>query len=89
MGVKRDRSAIGRGLTRMPETGAVAGLAEIREIARRIADQSHPQRIILFGSCSAGAATERSDVDLLVVMETPEAPLHMAARIAARKGIGS
>ena len=30
-----------------------------------------------------GTATEQSDVDLLVVMETGESPLHTAARIAA------
>lgn len=66
----------------MPETRPTASVEEIREIARCIVGRFHPQKIVLFGSCAAGAATEDSDVDLLVVMETAEAPLHTAARIA-------
>ena len=41
---------------------------EIRELARRIAEEFHPQRIVLFGSRAQGTAGQESDVDLLVIM---------------------
>ncbi|MBI5651516.1 MAG: nucleotidyltransferase domain-containing protein [Chloroflexi bacterium] len=43
----------------------------IRTVAQRIANQFHPEKIILFGSYAYGKPTPASDVDLLVVMETP------------------
>ncbi len=43
----------------------------IRELARRIIEKFHPRRIILFGSYAYGHPRPESDVDLLVVMETP------------------
>lgn len=43
----------------------------IRRMARRIADQFHPERVILFGSYARGDAGPDSDVDLLVVMDVP------------------
>lgn len=43
----------------------------IRNVAQRIADQFYPEKIILFGSYAYGKPTANSDVDLLVVMETP------------------
>lgn len=43
---------------------------DIDAIRDRIADQLHPERIVLFGSCAENRATEDSDVDLLVVMAT-------------------
>jgi len=39
--------------------------------------------VILFGSYAYGQPTEDSDVDLLVVMDMDESPLHVAAGIAA------
>ncbi len=39
-------------------------------MATKIAEQFHPEKIILFGSYARGEATEDSDVDLLVVTET-------------------
>jgi len=39
----------------------------IEEMARKIAERFHPERIILFGSYARGEATENSDLDLLVV----------------------
>jgi len=40
--------------------------------------------VILFGSYAYGQPTEDSDVDLLVVVvDTDEPPLHVAAKIAA------
>ena len=58
-------------------------LTGIRNITRQIVQQFHPQKVILFGSYAYGQATKDSDVDLLVVMDTDESPLHVAAKIAA------
>jgi uncharacterized protein len=58
-------------------------LRDIQEIVQQIVEHCHPQKVILFGSYARGTPTEDSDVDLLVVMETEEPPLHAAARIAA------
>jgi predicted nucleotidyltransferase len=43
-------------------------LSAIKRFARRIADQFHPDKIILFGSYAYGTPHEESDVDLLVIM---------------------
>lgn len=56
---------------------------EIRSVTRQVVEQFHPQKVILFGSYAYGQPTEDSDVDLLVVMDTDEPPLHVAAKIAA------
>ncbi len=42
----------------------------IRRYARAIAEEFHPDKIILFGSYAYGTPNEDSDVDLLVVMPT-------------------
>jgi len=39
----------------------------LKEATKRIAEQFHPQRIILFGSYARGTADAKSDVDLLVI----------------------
>jgi len=44
----------------------------IRAIARHIAEEFHPEQIILFGSHAYGKPTAWSDVDLLVVMDIPQ-----------------
>jgi predicted nucleotidyltransferase len=49
-------------------TGSIPVQDSIREIVRRIADQFHPDKIILFGSHARGQAGPDSDVDLLIVM---------------------
>ncbi len=41
---------------------------KIEEMVRRIVEQFHPEKIILFGSHARGTAGPDSDVDLLVVM---------------------
>lgn len=46
----------------------------IQVITQRIAETFHPQQIVLFGSHAAGNATEDSDIDLLVVMESDLPP---------------
>ena len=43
----------------------------IRSLARRIAEEFQPEKIILFGSYAYGKPEPESDVDLLVVMDTP------------------
>ncbi|MEW5828613.1 MAG: nucleotidyltransferase domain-containing protein [Chloroflexota bacterium] len=44
----------------------------IRALAKHIADNFDPEEIILFGSYAYGKPEAWSDVDLLVVMETPK-----------------
>ena len=43
----------------------------LADIARRIAAEFHPYRIILFGSYAYGTPHAESDIDLLVIMEKP------------------
>jgi predicted nucleotidyltransferase len=43
----------------------------IRALAKQIAREFNPEEIILFGSHAYGKPHEWSDVDLLVIMETP------------------
>lgn len=49
--------------------------SELRRLVGRIRDRVHPDHIVLFGSAAKGTATARSDVDLLVVLDTWE-PMH-------------
>jgi predicted nucleotidyltransferase len=46
-------------------------MTTIHTLAQRIAEQFNPQRIILFGSYASGSPRPESDVDLLVIMDTP------------------
>jgi len=43
----------------------------IRAVAQRIAERFQPEKIILFGSYAYGDPNPESDVDFLVIMETP------------------
>jgi predicted nucleotidyltransferase len=43
----------------------------IDQVVKQIVEQFKPQKIILFGSYARGNPRPESDVDLLVVMETP------------------
>jgi len=58
-------------------------LEGIRSVTGQIVRQFHPQKVVLFGSYAYGQPTEDSDVDLLVLMDLDEPPLHVAAKIAA------
>jgi predicted nucleotidyltransferase len=58
-------------------------LERIRKVAQQVVEHFHPQKVILFGSYAYGQPTKDSDVDLLVVIDTDEPPLHVAAKIAA------
>lgn len=46
-------------------------MRDIRAVATRIAELFHPDRIILFGSYAYGRPKPESDVDLLVIMDSP------------------
>ena len=43
---------------------------EIDSLVRRIVARIQPQKVIIFGSYAKGVATIRSDLDMLVIMET-------------------
>lgn len=47
---------------------------DIEQLRDRIAQAVHPEKIFLFGSYAEGTATEDSDIDLVVVMESDCAP---------------
>ena len=53
----------------------------IRAVVKQIAAQFNPEKIILFGSYAYGKPKPESDVDLLVVMETPLRNSEQAAQI--------
>ena len=58
----------------------------IQEMARKIADACHPEKIVLFGGYARGDATENSDIDFLVIQNTDlplfkrSVPLYSALR---------
>ncbi len=47
----------------------------ILEIAKRIAEQYEPKKIILYGSYAYGEPTQDSDVDLLIIKNTDKRPI--------------
>ena len=53
----------------------------IEDAVRQIVRQFQPQRIILFGSYAYGQPRRESDVDLLVVMDTPLKETEQAVHI--------
>lgn len=53
----------------------------IDAVVAQIAETFHPQRIILFGSYAYGTPRPESDLDLLVVMETPLREAEQALKI--------
>jgi predicted nucleotidyltransferase len=54
----------------------------IHAVAKQIAERFQPEKIILFGSYAYGRPRPESDVDLLVVMDTPLRNREQAAQIA-------
>ena len=56
------------------------------EIVRRVLTVARPDRIILFGSASAGQMTRDSDIDLLVVEPEPANPHQQRVDIRAAVG---
>nr|VFK17795.1 MAG: Nucleotidyltransferase domain-containing protein [Candidatus Kentron sp. LPFa] len=53
------------------------------DIAHRIVDGFHPDRIILFGSHARGEAVSDSDIDLLVIMPVQGSRRRLAVEIGA------
>jgi len=53
------------------ESSRRVSMHAIRAVAQRIADRFQPEKIILFGSHAYGHPKPESDVDLLVIMDTP------------------
>jgi len=53
----------------------------IEDVVRQIVERFQPQRIILFGSYAYGQPRPDSDVDLLVVLDTPLKEMEQAVRI--------
>lgn len=61
----------------------------IEEMVKRIIEAIQPDRIILFGSHARGEAGPDSDVDLLVVAPSDEAPHRRVVRLyRATRGLG-
>lgn len=56
----------------------------VTEVAQQIATRFQPERIILFGSHAYGQPHPGSDVDMLVIMETPLKEAEQATRICQR-----
>ncbi len=54
----------------------------IEDIVRQIVQKFHPRAVILFGSYTYGNPRAESDVDLLVVMDTPLKETQQALKIA-------
>ena len=47
----------------------MVSLAEIQALSKEIVEAIHPEKVLLFGSYAKGTATEKSDVDILVVVD--------------------
>ena len=54
---------------------------EIADVVAQIVEHFHPQQVVLFGSYACGTPTPDSEVDLLVVMETPLRHVEQAVEI--------
>ena len=54
---------------------------DIADVVAQIVERFHPQKVVLFGSYAYGTPTLDSDVDLLVVMETPLRHVEQAVEI--------
>lgn len=48
---------------------------EIREVVKKIVAEYSPERVVLFGSYAYGHPDENSDVDLLIIKDTPKRPI--------------
>lgn len=61
--------------------------AAIDQVVQQIVEQFKPQKIILFGSYARGNPRPESDVDLLVVMETPVTSLEIRRHLGVMFGL--
>jgi predicted nucleotidyltransferase len=60
---------------------------QVEEIASKIVEKFNPKRIVLFGSHARGEATDDSDVDLFVEMESDRRPPERAIEVNAMFGL--
>jgi predicted nucleotidyltransferase len=61
----------------------------LNEVTRRIRDAASPDRIILFGSAATGDMNRDSDLDLLVLMDSPRNTRQESVRIRSQlRGLG-
>ena len=44
----------------------------IDDMVKKLVQEYHPERVVLFGSYAYGTPDEESDIDLLIVKDTPE-----------------
>ncbi len=56
----------------------------IDQVVKQIVEKFKPQKIILFGSYARGNPRPESDVDMLVVMDTPLKDVQQAIQICQR-----
>lgn len=61
---------------------------KIQEVINKIVANYNPDKVILFGSYASGEPSENSDVDLLIVKDTP-LPRHRRGREVRRFLYGS
>lgn len=54
---------------------------ELDDVVQQVVARFHPSRIILFGSYAYGAPSADSDLDLLVVLDTPLKETEQAVKI--------
>lgn len=59
----------------------VVKMRQIEDLSRRIGQDFHPQRILLFGSYAWGKPTADSDVDLLVILSFEGKPVDKSVEI--------
>ena len=57
---------------------------QIEELARRIGREFRADRVVLFGSYAHGAATDDSDVDLLVILPFEGKSAHQSVEMRLR-----
>jgi len=63
--------------------------ALLDEVVARIRAVAEPERIILFGSAATGEMERDSDLDVLVLLNSPEDPRRESVRIRSRlRGLG-
>ena len=62
-------SSYGLDRPRLLREGNMVAENILSEATRRLVEQFHPRRVILFGSQARGTGDDRSDVDLLVICD--------------------
>lgn len=56
--------------------------ALLREIAQKVVHAFRPKNIILFGSYAYGNPTSDSDLDLLIIMDSPDRPAERIRKVS-------